>query len=126
MRKRPRWYANYVERPMGRKRSPLAWAYHDGVEPRPEPAQAADDDARLDELAALAVAVIGARVERGEDTRQAVIDVIARIFGAGTGSESMDRLPGHDNADDERVNTRLADPKTVDRIVAVVLELLSP
>jgi hypothetical protein len=129
MRKRPRWYAAYIDRPMGRKRLPLAWTYHDDAEPTPDPAQAdrdaQADDARRNELAALAVATIGARLERGEDIRPLVIDVISAVFGAGTGSENMDRFPGQDNADDERVKARLADPKTVDRIVEVVLELLS-
>jgi hypothetical protein len=131
MRKRPTWYAKYVERPMGHKRLPLAWATNnDDTEPRLDPGQSARDahadDVRLHGLAATAVALIAGRVEQGEDIRQVVIDVISAIFGSGTGSESMDRLPGYDCAHHERVTERLADPKTVDRIVAEVLELLSP
>jgi hypothetical protein len=131
MRKRPRWYASYVERPMGRKRPPLAVPEWNTAEPAPGSGQAlsdahASDDARRNELAALAVAVIAARVERGEEVRAAVIDVISEVFGTGTGSEDLDRLPGWARDDEEQVNDRLADPKTVDSIVAVVLDLLCP
>lgn len=130
MRTRPKWYANYVERPMGRKRPPLVIAHQDSPESPPHPAQAVlaahvADDARRAELAALAVAVISARAERGHDIRAVVIEVISTLFGSGTGSEDLDRLPGYDPGDDERVDFCLADPETVDRIVAVVLDLLA-
>lgn len=130
MTTRPKWYADYVERPMGRKRIPLAKSYRDGSD---EPAadlgrpvvDAHDaDEARRIELAALAIEAIRARVDRGEDLRAAVVDIISTVFGSGTGSESIDRLPGHDFGDDEHVGFRLADSETVDRIVALILEML--
>ena len=130
MRKRPKWYADYVERPMGHKRAPLLANHRDGLDPAQDHGQAAQeahalDEARRVELAGLMVEAIRTRIERGEDVRTVVVDVISTAFGAGTGSESLDRLPGDDCADDERVNARLADPDTVERIVAVVLDLLS-
>ncbi|WP_117212330.1 hypothetical protein [Allorhizocola rhizosphaerae] len=131
MRKRPRWYVNRIERPMGHKRAPLAGPRWDSVEPAPDSGQAVLDahvldDARRGELAALAVELIAARVAGGEEARSVVVDVLSTVFSGGTGSDNLDRLPGQENDDDERVKTRLADPKTVDDIVAVVLDLLSP
>ncbi len=131
MNKRPKWYADYIERPMGHKRPPSVGNHHDGWELAHDPGQAAleahtTDDARRAELAALAVAAIKARVERGEQLRAVVVDVISTAFGAGSGSESLDRLPGYDCDDDQWVAARLADAKSVDRIVEAVLDLLSP
>lgn len=115
---------------MGRKRFPLAAAPADeGCAAPDQPATALDraaaDDARRAELAALTVALISARVERGEDLRAAVVDVVATVFGSGTAAEALDRMPGQAGLDDaELVQARLADPQNVDRIVAVVLGLL--
>lgn len=124
-----RWYHDNVERPMGHKRFPLVAGHADGtgaVPDRPPTAldAAAADDAREAELAALAVVAIAGRLERGDDLRVAVVDVIATVFGTGTAAEGLDRLPGQDAGVDELISTRLADPRTVDRIVALVLELL--
>jgi hypothetical protein len=128
MRTNARWYSDYVERPMGRKRFPLAAAQAaDGTAPDQPPAALdvwADADARRAELAALAVAVIADRVERGNDVRAAVVDVISMLFGTGAVADVLDRTPGQDGGDHEFVSARLADPRTVDGIVAVVLELL--
>lgn len=130
MMTRPRWYADYVERPMGRKRFPLARSHMDGPQEAAADlgraaldAEITDDDRRF-ELAALAFEAIRVRTERGDDLRAAVVDVISTVFGAGTGSENMHRMPGHDSGDDEQVSFRLADSGTVDRIVAVVFEML--
>jgi hypothetical protein len=129
MRTNARWYRSYVERPMGHKRFPLTVAYADGAGTAPDqPPTALDasavDDARRVELAALAVALITARVERGGDVRAVVVDVIATVFGSGTAAEVLDRMPGQGGDDSELIEARLADPRTVDRIIAVVLELL--
>lgn len=129
MRTRPDWYAAYVERPMARKQLPVVGTPRDSIEPFLDPSELARaahvaDDARRAELAALAVTIVAARVERGDDPRTAVVDAVTVLFGSGTGSESIDRLPGQDCTDDEKVMARLADPATIDRIVAVMLELL--
>ncbi|GHJ48944.1 hypothetical protein Cs7R123_62860 [Catellatospora sp. TT07R-123] len=128
MRKRPLWYAKYVERPMGRKALPMAVHDADGGDPV-DPgwaAQEADlaDDARRAELAELTVLLVGQRLARGEDVREVVVDVVATLFGSGTASEEMGRAPGLGSTDDEQVMRRLAEPETVDRIVALVLDLL--
>lgn len=126
----PDWCADYVDRPMGQKRFPLAKSYRDtSDEPAPDPGRPlmdalAADDARRTELATLAIEAIRARVDRGEDAPAAVLGVISTIFGSGTGSESIDRLPGEDSGDDVQVAFRLADRETVDRLVAVVLKIL--
>jgi hypothetical protein len=130
MRKRPQWYADYVERPMGRKRAPLAGVRRDGTDPAFDPARAAleaeaADDARRTELAELAIAAIHARMVRGDDLHSTVVDVVTTVFGSGSGSEELDRVPATGSADDERMNARLADPETLERIIAVVRELLS-
>lgn len=130
MRKRPQWYADYVERPMGRKALPLTASRADGSAPVADPQRAAQeadaaDDARRAELAELAFIVMRKRLDRGEDARTVVVDVVSTLFGSGDGSQELDRAPGLGNADDERVIARLTDPVAVDRIVALVLELLS-
>jgi hypothetical protein len=128
MRTNPRWYADYVERPMGHKQFPPA-TRRDGTGSAPDhpPAPAgagAADDARQAELAALAVDVVAARLERGDDPRTAVVEVVETLFGAGTAADVLDRMPGQDGVDHDIITARLADPRTVDRIVAVVLDLL--
>ncbi|WBB80610.1 hypothetical protein O7606_04255 [Micromonospora sp. WMMD882] len=129
MRRRGPWYADFVERPLGRKQAPVLPALraeadqtHDwpplALVPRHEV-----DDARLRDLATTAVAAIEARVRRREDLRDVVVDVLGAVFGAGTGADDLDRTPGAGPADEERVVALLADPATVDRIVAVLLDL---
>jgi hypothetical protein len=128
MRKRPRWYDKYVERPLSSKAIPVAAGEADGVEPV-DPGRAAQqadeaDEARRVELAGLAFVLIRRRIDHGEDIESVVIDVISTLFGAGTGAEELGRVAGLENTDDERVSARLADPQVVDRIVTLVLELL--
>lgn len=128
MRVRRTWYADFVERPLGRKQAPVLpaprtdadsareWP-HLALVPRHE-----TDDARLRDLAAAAVDAIEARVRRREDLRSVALDVLRTVFGAGTGAEDMDRTPGAGPGDAERVAALLADPATLDRIVAVLLD----
>jgi hypothetical protein len=128
MRTDPRWYSDYVERPMGHKRFPLAMVHPDSADATPDQPPAAMDlaaayDARLAELATLAVALIGARVERGDDLRATVIDVIGTVFGSSPAADLVDRMPEEGDGYDV-VHARLADQRTVDRIVAEVLDLL--
>jgi hypothetical protein len=130
MRKRPKWYAKYVDTPMGRKPVPTDAGSHEGAGSVSELAQAAyaaesADDARRTQLAELALDLIQARVARGEDIDGVVVDVVELLFGSGSGSEELGRVPGRGASDDELVRARLADPATVDRIVATVLGLLS-
>lgn len=130
MRSRPKWYAAYVERPLGRKRAPLLMPPRSGPDATEEqvPSQTARDDAgdaRVTELAAVAVVAIEARLARGEDPQTVVVDVLTTVFGSGVGAEDLDRRPGETPTIDERIVARLTDQATIDRIVAVVLEILA-
>ena len=131
MRQSRAWYESFVERPLGRKQAPLFPANgndpnlgreqpHLALTPRHE-----SDDARLAELAALAVKAIEARLRQGEDPRSAVEAVLRTVFGSETGVEHMDRVPGADPAEDERVAALLADPQSLDRLVSAVLNIVN-
>jgi hypothetical protein len=133
MRRRPKWYADFVERPLSRKPLPLPYAPPADSGPSDlEPwsamraRQQDADDALLLEMAADAVAEIALRLRSGDDPRSAVVDVLKALFGPGTGAESLDRLPGDGRDVDEVVLALLADPAAIDRITSVVLDLLAP
>lgn len=130
MRRRPKWYADFVERPLGRKHAPVLPAPRAGTGPARETThlQLATpdevDDARLTELASVAVTAIEAQLRRGADPRCAVVAVLRSVFDTGTGAEEMDRPPGRGPAPDERVAALLADSATIDRIAGAVVELI--
>ncbi|MDQ7803301.1 hypothetical protein Q5425_06140 [Amycolatopsis sp. A133] len=84
MRRRPRWYENYVERPLGFKRPPSVpvprFAPEDGTDPLGEPAfRQEEPDARL-ERAVVAVAAIEGRIAGGEPPEAVVVDVVSSVF----------------------------------------------
>jgi hypothetical protein len=107
MRSRPKWYDDYVERPLGRKRAPLLQAPPDEPDALELPAPRGDaEDARLTELAAVAVAAVEHRLARGEDARTVVVDVLTTVFGA-------DIVPGR------------TFHASIDRLVAEVLAILA-
>lgn len=123
MRSRPKWYADYVERPLGHKRPPLV------PEPRTDSAEPVEptthedvDDTRLTELAAVAVAAIERRLAGGEGPRAAVIEVLTTVFGAG--GVSPDWRPGETGGVEARMSVHLADRASIDRLVATVLAIL--
>ena len=131
MRRRPKWYDRYVERPLGRKQAPVMPA--DGADPGlpragryPTPAERPEsDDARLLDLAALAIAAIRDGLRHGEEPAAVVVNVLSKAFGPGTGVEDMDRAPGEGSVADQRVAALLADPTSIDRLVAQVLDILA-
>lgn len=129
MRQRPEWYANFVERPLGRKQTPLA--AHAAPDWVTEPACLAlterheIDDARLVSLAVAAIGRLTGGLSRGEDPRTVVVDVLTSIFRSSTGSEDLDRCPGADDGIDDRVAAILTDPVAIARIVAAVRDILS-
>lgn len=131
MRQRPAWYENFVERPLGRKQAPVLPAARDDVDTTPDHPGLSmvdrheADEARLVDLAAAAVAAIEVRWRRREDLRSVAVDVITTVFGSGTGAEALDRPPGAAFDEDERVRRLIADPATVDRIVATIVDILS-
>lgn len=124
MRTNVRWYSDYIERPMGRKEFPVA--HWQEMQPIEALGTSTAHDARMAEAAALAVSVITASVERGgADLTATVVSVIGDLFGSGTAAELLDRVPGDDSEDHGLIAARLADPRTRDRIIAVVLDLLA-
>jgi hypothetical protein len=83
------------------------------------------DDARLLELAAQAISTLAARLDRREDPRTTVAEVLCAVFGGGTGAERIDVVPGALADEEELIAAMVADPESLDRIVDVVLQLVS-
>ncbi|MGB2567899.1 hypothetical protein ACPFP2_05530 [Micromonospora citrea] len=128
MRRRPRWYADYVERPLGRKHAPVLAVPGDGVaDPRPlVPVGSQErDEARLADLASAAVEAISRGLRGGADPYDTVVEVLGAVFGADTGGEEIDRTPGGAAATEERVSVLLADDVAVRRIVDEVLRIIA-
>ncbi|MEU1684778.1 hypothetical protein [Micromonospora sp. NPDC005707] len=128
MRRRPRWYADYVERPLGRKHVPVLAVPGDEVaDPRPLVLVGPEerDEARLADLASAAVDAISRGLRGGADPYGTVVQVLGVVFGAGTGSEEIDRAPGGAAAVEERVSVLLSDDAAVRRIVDEVLRIIA-
>ena len=131
MSRRPEWFERYVERPLGKKQTSVAYApvpgadFGSGVSAdlRLVPSDAVVD-ARLVRTACEALEAILSRVRAGAELRDAVLAVVLTVFDAGTGAEEMDGVPGGGDATGERVLRMMADPATVERVVGVVTELL--
>lgn len=128
MRQRPTWYESYVERPLGRKQAPvLPAAGSDEMGDLPalsltDPHER--DDALLEELAAAAVGWIDQRLQRGEEARVAVVEVIGTVFDRG-GEVRLDQPPHATEDGTDRVAALLVDQRAVDRIVTTVLAILA-
>jgi hypothetical protein len=131
MRTRPAWYERYVERPLGRKQSPLLPARQS------EPGEAPElpglelvprherEDAGLLRLATMAVDQIEARLRRGEPVQAAVAEVLRRLFGEDVDAAAdMDQRPGTEAAGAERTRRMLADPEQLERIADAVIAAL--
>jgi hypothetical protein len=112
MRTRPNWYANYVERPLGRKAAPVLWFVPEQDNaPLELVDRGAGDDAYMRALAHEAVVAIQARLALGEPADVVVADVLRLVFGASEADLVLDRL--------------LRDERETKRIVADVLDLIS-
>jgi hypothetical protein len=125
MRTRPKWHAEHVERPLGHKRAPVAPMPADGAaEPAPLQLVGPDetDDARLIDLADLALRAIEKRLDRGHEPAMAVSAVVRCVFG--TDDEVLDRLPHNGFTREDWLATALADEARLDRIVTTVLAVL--
>ncbi|MEV4350362.1 hypothetical protein AB0J83_38390 [Actinoplanes sp. NPDC049596] len=121
MQRRPDWYESYVERPLGRKRPPLA-VVPDEAPPVTDPD--ASTESELRRLAGEAVAAINRRCGVGEDTRTVVVDVIRKVFG-GTFTAGLERAP-HATPDPlGGVTGALADAATVNKIVGTVRAIIA-
>jgi hypothetical protein len=128
MQRRPQWYQDYVERPLGHKAAPVAPPPGDEVtDPRPLVAVGPEElvEARLRGLAWIAVEAIRDGIEHHHDPAATVVEVLTQLFLGGTGSDELDRAPsigvdGHH----QHLSARLADPAAVAGIVDRVLRIV--
>jgi hypothetical protein len=121
MKQRPTWYADYVERPLGRKQPPVVGTDDmDALSPLRLGSAADTDDDYLSGLAAQALQSIRLRVRNAEDPRTAVPEVLRSVFGGATGSHGIDRPPWATPDYEERIVSVLDDPGSADRVVAIV------
>lgn len=129
MRGRPNWYEKFVERPLSRQQPPVAMReYRDAALSGPgSTVRAAHDElveAHVRELIKAAIDEIQRRLGRRENMRTVVVEVLTTTFSSGTGAEYLDQYPHADTDLSEALGRRLADPARLDRIVAVVMDLL--
>jgi hypothetical protein len=128
MRRRPQWYQDYVERPLGHKVAPAAPPPGDGItDPRPlvtvTPQES--DDAWVSGLAAAAVDAIRTGLDHHHDPTETVVEVLTQLFLGGTGSDQLDRLPSAgDDQPHQRLSALLADPVALSGIVDRVLRIV--
>ncbi|MCU7728874.1 hypothetical protein ODJ79_34615 [Actinoplanes sp. KI2] len=128
MQRRPQWYQDYVERPLGLKVAPVAPPPGDEVtDPRPLVAVGPEDlvEARLSGLAGVAVAAIRAGIEHQHDPTATVVEVLTQLFLGGTGSDELDRAPSNGvDGRHQHLSERLADPVAVAGLVDRVLRVV--
>jgi hypothetical protein len=123
MRRRRTWFTKYIDRPIGHKQPPLPT--RDDAEmlrPLHLTDRHAADEARLRELASVAITEIERRLADGGDLRTVVIDVVHVVFGTTDDAAEMDLLPGEESPGATAADL-VADPATVTRIVRTVLDL---
>jgi len=131
MRARPGWYADYVERPLGAKNAPVAPAFPDSgrimVEPPPlaliEPHET--DEGRLTLLASAAIDEIVRRMATERDLHAVVASVLRRVFGTVDLANEVASAPYAAASADEWVPALVTDGAELERIVAVVRDLLA-
>jgi hypothetical protein len=130
MRGRPKWHEAYVERPLGHKQTPVRPISIDSADSvasersLPLVGRHDIDESRLLDVASLALDAMMRRIERGEDPRTVVSEVVRMAFRDGT-ADGLDRAPGTSSVA-ERAAELVADQAVVDRVVATVLGLLGP
>lgn len=129
MRRRPDWYERNVERPLGRKTTPVAGSPGERAgEPRPllvlDAAEAGE--ARFADLAAVAVEAIRAGLNREEDPTVTVVTVLTTLFLDGSGADEIDRAPGGGTSAsaEDRLSAVLGDPAAVTALVQRVLRIV--
>lgn len=132
MRQHPGWYADYVERPLGRKQAPTATPTtdEDGRTAELTPLLLTDPDDLLDrhllDLAENALTRMRGRLRRGEPPAVAIPDVIRQVFTDELEGRDIDQLP-HTTPSGKHeafVAALLDDPADVQRMVATALEIL--
>jgi hypothetical protein len=127
MRRQPSWYADYVERPLGRKIAPTASPPGDGHAYN-QPLRLVNEyeleDIRVADLACAAIEAIRAGLRRGDDPCATVARVLAAVFAAGSGAEEIGRVPGTGSAFEARVSALILDPVGMAGIVDEVLAII--
>jgi hypothetical protein len=126
MRRRPDWYAAYIERPLGHKQAPVALS-DPATDQEPlmlgEPADA--DDASLLGLATEALAAISKRLRDQEDPSAAITEVIHSLFGAADALPGIDQPPHRAIDYQPRLAALLHDPERIARIVPAILSIVA-
>lgn len=129
MRTRRDWYENYIERPLGAKTPPVAalgpeFAATDELRALAlvEPHEVLD--ARLTELAGLALEAIEHLVTTGADLTAAVADVVGRVFGGPDLARELEDLPHSASTADERVPALVSDAAQLAELVVAVRDIL--
>jgi hypothetical protein len=121
MRRRPSWYQDYVERPLGHKQAPVASTdVMDDFAPLDLGGRAAAEENHLSTLAAEALQTIRIRLRDAEDPRTAVPEVLRTVFGTAIDSCDIDRVPLAAPDYEERIVAALDNPATAERVVAIV------
>ncbi|MBB4692270.1 hypothetical protein [Paractinoplanes abujensis] len=127
MQERPKWYHEHIEIPLGHKVAPVGGCPGEGTgDPRPLPAAdpGEQDEARVSDLAAVAVEAIRAGLGRGEDAAATVVRVLGELFLHGSGADEMSRAPGAATFGEERVSALLDDPVALEVLVERVLDIV--
>ncbi|GAA1635845.1 hypothetical protein [Actinoplanes couchii] len=127
MRRRPGWYEKNIDQPLGRKTAPVGGS--PGEQPgEPRPLLAAGPaeilEARIGDLAGLAVLALQERLRRGDDPTFTVVEVLTTLFLGGTGADEIDHGPIGAPASDERVSALLTDPAALSVLVQHVLGIV--
>lgn len=126
MRARPAWYERYVEGPLGRKQAPVHTC---AAEEAPTALQIVEthefDDAMLLRLAGIALAQSRYRMAAGQLPHEAVAAAIGAAFGEACASWGADRPPHQDPLPADLITALLRDPAEVDRLAAVVLDIVA-
>ncbi|GHJ48946.1 hypothetical protein Cs7R123_62880 [Catellatospora sp. TT07R-123] len=124
---RPRWYDDHVERPLGRKTPPLApMIVEGGSVAEPPPLVLADPDAtadaRLADLASLALAAIEQQLADDPQDEAAIGRIIAEVFGRIDTSADFAGAAGP--LDGRPVEALVTEPAELHRIVQAVRGIL--
>ncbi len=138
MRRREAWYEDYVERPLGRKRTRVVTVAEPAGDTTVDLAplllitRADVNDGHLADLADRALTDIHARLEDGELSDDAIIEIIDRLFGGDCVDASTGKFAGHDldyaphasPTHDNYVRLLIADQAKRNHIIAAVLQIV--
>jgi hypothetical protein len=126
--RRPKWFAEKIEGPLGRKEAAVAPPLESDGQEITRPALrtvdvSAHDDARQRELAAVALTGIVQRIRAGEEAAQVVREVVTTVFTTGP-DLAVDEVPHCAASIGERASALVRDPAELERIVQRVLTVV--